>query len=340
MERELGKNKNKPLIGITLGDINGIGPEVIIKALSNNKITQHLTPVIYGSAKVLSFYRKQLNNEHFNFTPINDINNPYHRKVNVVNCWEDGVEVNPGQMNDNGGKYAFMALEEATKDLVEGRIHGMVTAPISKHNIQNENFQFPGHTEYLTDKVDAKDSLMLLISETLRVGVVTGHIPLAQVPQSITVEKLEKKLKLLSDTLQNDFGIQKPKIAVLGLNPHAGEEGLLGNEEKEIITPVIEKSKSKGKIVMGPYPADGFFGSGEFRKFDATLAMYHDQGLIPFKSLAFESGVNFTAGLPIVRTSPDHGTAFAIAGKNEANPSSMLAAIYAALDIVNQRMEL
>lgn len=339
MDKESKSHKQKPLIGITMGDINGIGPEVIIRALENTKITQHLTPIIYGSAKVLSFYRKELKLDQFNFSPINGLSKPYHRKVNVVNCWEELVEINPGQDNTTGGKYALKSLEVATKDLIAGKISALVTAPINKLNIQSDEFKFAGHTEYLTEKAGSKESLMFMVSETLRVGVLTGHIPLKEVPSAITKEAIVNKLKMMANSLKKDFGINKPKIAVLGLNPHAGEDGLLGSEEKEVIRPAIEEFKAKGQIAMGPYPADGFFGSGEHRKFDAVLAMYHDQGLIPFKSLTFAAGVNFTAGLPFVRTSPDHGTAYGIVGKGLADEGSMRTAIYAALDIANCRLE-
>ncbi|UXX79181.1 4-hydroxythreonine-4-phosphate dehydrogenase PdxA [Reichenbachiella carrageenanivorans] len=339
MDKESKSHKQKPLIGITMGDINGIGPEVIIKALANNKMTQYFTPIIYGSAKVLSFYRKQLNLDNFNFSPINDLSKPYHRKVNVINCWEDTVEVTPGQDNSTGGECAFQALETATNDLKEGRIDALITAPINKLNIQNDNFKFAGHTEYLAEKAGTKESLMFMVSDAMRVGVLTGHIPLKDVAAQVTKENIIKKVKMMTKSLKQDFGIAKPKIAVLGLNPHAGEDGLLGSEEIDIIRPAIEEFKSKGQIVMGPYPADGFFGSGEHHKFDAVLAMYHDQGLIPFKSLTFSTGVNFTAGLPFVRTSPDHGTAYALAGRNQADEGSMRTAIFAALDIANCRLE-
>lgn len=339
MDKESKGQKRKPLIGITMGDINGIGPEVIIKALENSKITQHLTPVIYGSAKVLSFYRKQLNRDNFNFSPINDLSKPYHRKVNVVNCWQEIVDITPGLDNTTGGKYALKSLEAATKDLKEGKINALVTAPINKLNIQSDEFKFAGHTEYLAEKAGTKESLMFMVSNTMRIGVLTGHIPLKDVAAAINKESIIGKIKMMTRSLKQDFGINKPKIAVLGLNPHAGEDGLLGNEESEIIRPAIEECKSKGQIVMGPFPADGFFGSGEHRKFDAILAMYHDQGLIPFKSLTFSSGVNFTAGLPFVRTSPDHGTAYALAGKDLADEGSMRTAIFAALDIANSRLE-
>ncbi|PIB34449.1 4-hydroxythreonine-4-phosphate dehydrogenase PdxA [Reichenbachiella sp. 5M10] len=339
MEKDNKNQIRKPIIGISIGDINGIGPEVIIKALGNNKMTKFFTPVIYGSAKVLSFYRKSLNQNNFNFTPISDIKDAYHKKVNVLNCWEEDEDITPGVSNETGGRYAFLALEKATEDLRAGRIQALVTAPINKLNIQNDEFQFPGHTEYLAEKAEVKDSLMFMISDTLRVGVLTGHVPLKDVAAGITKDKLEKKLKMMVGSLKKDFGIQKPKIAVLGLNPHAGEDGLLGSEEIEIIKPVIDSLKDKGQIILGPFPADGFFGNGMQHKFDAVLAMYHDQGLIPFKSLTFSNGVNFTAGLPFVRTSPDHGTAYSLADKNEADESSMRTAIFAALDISNHRLD-
>ncbi|UXP31942.1 4-hydroxythreonine-4-phosphate dehydrogenase PdxA [Reichenbachiella agarivorans] len=339
MEKDISSQSRKPVIGISIGDFNGIGPEVIIKALGNNKMTKYFTPVIYGSAKVLSFYRKSLDLNTFNFTPITNIKDASHKKVNVMECWTEDVEITPGISNETGGKYAFIALEKATNDLKEGHLQALVTAPINKLNIQNDQFKFPGHTEYLAEKAGAKDSLMFMISDTLRVGVLTGHIPLKDVSAAITREKLEAKLKMMVASLKKDFGIQKPKIAVLGLNPHAGEEGLLGSEEVEIIKPTIDSMKEKGQIIMGPYPADGFFGKGQQHKFDAVLAMYHDQGLIPFKSLTFANGVNFTAGLPFVRTSPDHGTAYSLADKNEADESSMRTAIFAALDISNHRLD-
>lgn len=339
MNKEVKKTKKRPVVGITLGDINGIGPEVIIKALEGNKILNQVTPVIYGSSKVLSYYRKSLNRNNFNFTQIKGIDAINHRKVNVLNCWDEMVELKPGEMNEEGGKYAFISLERCTQDLKDGKIDAMVTAPINKHNIQSESFQFAGHTEYLANACDKKEHLMLLVSEAFRVGVVTGHVPLKDVPQAITAEKLEAKLNMMVKTVKNDFGVAKPKIAVLGLNPHAGEDGLLGTEEQEIIKPLIEKVKNKGQVIMGPFPADGFFGSGQHLKFDGILAMYHDQGLIPFKALAFSNGVNYTAGLPIVRTSPDHGTAYSIAGKGEADESSMRSAIFMAIDIASQRME-
>lgn len=338
MHKEATKQQ-KPIIGITIGDINGIGPEIIIKALDNGKMTKYFTPVIYGSAKVLSFYRKQLDLNNFNFSPIADPSKANYRKVNVINCWEENIEIKAGESNETGGKYAFMALERATDDLKEGKIQALVTAPINKMNIQNEDFNFPGHTEYLASKADKDESLMFMVTDSVRVGVLTGHIPLSEVPAAISEESIKKKLKMMAGSLKKDFGIAKPKIAVLGLNPHAGENGLLGKEEEDIIKPAIAAAKEKGNIVLGPFPADGFFGSGQFKKFDAVLAMYHDQGLVAFKSLTFGGGVNFTAGLPFVRTSPDHGTAYHLVGKNEADESSMRSALFTALDISNYRLE-
>ena len=331
--------KKKPIIGITVGDINGIGPEVIIKSLADNRILKQFTPIIYGSAKTISFYRKALNKESFNYQQVKAVDNIHHKKVNVLNVWDETVEINPGSANETGGKYARLSRERATSDLKEGKIHAITTAPLSKELVQNESFNFPGHTEYLTQKAEVKDSLMFLVKDQLRVGVVTGHIPLKEVSSSINQEKLAGKLRILLKSLSKDFGIKKPRVAVLGLNPHAGENGLLGIEEQEIIEPVINQFRSGHDLVFGPFPADGFFGMSHYKHYDGIIAMYHDQGLIPFKTLAFEEGVNYTAGLPFVRTSPDHGTAFSIAGKNEADPTSFRNALYLANDIIRTRNE-
>lgn len=333
------KQEEKPKIGITVGDINGIGPEVIIKALRDNRILNYMTPVIYGSAKTLSYYRKALQMEDFNYSQVKDSGQLLLKKVNVINCWNEMVEINAGSVTPEAGKASLDALEKATEDLKAGLIDAVVTGPINKHNIQNEKFQFAGHTEYFTKKFGAQDSLMFMTSDTLKIGVVTGHIPVKEISNTITKELISRKLKIMEQSLINDFGIAKPRIAVLGLNPHAGEEGLLGKEDQEVITPVIKEFKEKGTLVFGPFPADGLFGKGDFKKFDAILAMYHDQGLIPFKTLAFESGVNFTAGLPVIRTSPDHGTAYDIAGKDLASATSMREAIYLAKDIYLNRKE-
>ncbi|MTI40142.1 4-hydroxythreonine-4-phosphate dehydrogenase PdxA [Fulvivirga lutimaris] len=329
---------DKPKIGITIGDINGIGPEVIIKALNDNRILNYMTPVIYGSTKAISYYRKAFDLNDFNYTHYRD-NKFTYSKVNIVNCWDEMIEINAGSVTPEVGAASFKALQKAVEHLKEGLIDAVVTAPINKNNIQSEEFKFAGHTEYFTENFDGKDSLMFLTSEDIKVGVVTGHIPLKDVSKNVTKELIIKKLKIMEESLRVDFGISKPRIAVLGLNPHAGEEGLLGSEDGNVIKPAIDEVKNKGKLVFGPYPADGFFGKGEYKKFDAVLAMYHDQGLIPFKTLAFNNGVNFTAGLSIIRTSPDHGTAYDIAGKNVANESSMREAIFMAYDIFKNRSE-
>jgi 4-hydroxythreonine-4-phosphate dehydrogenase len=336
---------HKPLIGITLGDYNGIGPEVILKSLSDNKILRSCTPIIYGSMKVLTKYRKLLNLEDWMLNPIKSPDQANPKRTNIISCWDDQhLEIEPGKVTQEAGQGAWCALKAAAEDLKNNHIEAVVTGPINKSNIQNEEFKYAGHTEFFADLFSAnegkKESLMFLVSEQLRVGVVTGHIPLEQVKPSLTRDRITSKLLLMIKSLQQDFGIQKPKIAVLGLNPHAGEEGLLGKEELDIITPAMQALKNKGTLLYGPFPADGFFGMGSYKRFDAVLAMYHDQGLIPFKTIAFESGVNFTAGLKVVRTSPDHGTAYNIAGKNQADETSMREAIYTACDIVKKRKDL
>ncbi len=333
------KTDNKPIVGISIGDMNGIGVEVILKALGNNRVLNICTPVIYGSMKVVSKYRKLLQLEDWFINQANQISQISHKKTNLINCSQKpNLEINPGTSTQEAGELAYQSLITATKDLKDGFLDALVTAPINKNNIQSENFKYPGHTEYFANTFKVQQ-LMLLVSEELRVGVVTGHIPLKKVAESITQEKITEKLNILNKSLKQDFGIGKPKIAVLGLNPHAGEEGLLGDEEQHIIRPVIIEMKKRGTLVFGPYPSDGFFGMQDYKKYDAVLAMYHDQGLIPFKTLAFDKGVNFTAGLPVVRTSPDHGTAYDIAGKNIADENSMLEAIFLAVDIVKSRDE-
>lgn len=337
----MSEQLQKPVIGITLGDYNGIGPEVILKSIADTTIFKIFTPVIYGSMKVLIRYRKLFQMEDGMFHSIKSIDQIHHRKVNVITCWDDAnLEIEPGKVTPEAGQGAYQAIKAATEDLKNGLIDAIVTGPINKHTIQSEHFQYAGHTEYFAEHFGSGDSLMLLVSDILRVGVVTGHIPLEQVKASLTKDKIVSKLLLMVKSLQQDFGIQKPRIAVLGLNPHAGEEGLLGNEEKDIITPAIQSLKAKGMLIFGPFPADGFFGTASYKKYDAVLGMYHDQGLIPFKTIAFDNGVNFTAGLSAVRTSPDHGTAYSIAGKNQADETSMRTAIFTACDIVKQRREL
>lgn len=331
------KNKSRPTIGITIGDINGIGPEVILKSLRDNRILKQFTPVIYGSGKVISFYRKGLGLENLNYQQVTEIEHALPKKLNVLNVWNESIEIQPGIANSTGGEYAVKSLQAAVKDMKEGKIDGITTAPLSKELVQSDHFNFPGHTEYLTKEAGKEDSLMFLISGELRVGVATGHIPLSKVSEVISKEIITSKLSLMLGSLQKDFGVKKPKIAVLGLNPHAGENGLLGTEEAEIILPVIEDFKNKNQLVQGPFPADGFFGQGTYKSYDGILAMYHDQGLTPFKTLAFEEGVNYTAGLPFVRTSPDHGTAFGIAGKFTADETSFRNALYLASDIALTR---
>jgi len=333
-------NKNlprkKPIIGITVGDINGVGPEVIIKALSDNRIINYITPVIYGSTKIISYYRKNLGMEDFNYSQVkNNYLNP--KKINVVNCWEEVIEINAGTTDKNAGKYALMALESASKDYLENRIDAIVTGPINKKTIQSDEFNFPGQTEYIASKGGDKDSLMMMVGENIKVALVTTHMPVKSIAGHITKNAVSSKLKIFMSSLKKDFGISKPKIAVLALNPHAGDGGLLGTEENEIIAPVIEDFKTKGNLIYGPYPSDGFFGASQYKNFDGTLAMYHDQGLIAFKSLSFEDGVNYSAGLKIIRTSPDHGTAYNLAGKNLASEISMRTAIFLAKDIYYQR---
>jgi len=331
--------KYKVRLGISIGDTNGIGPEVIIKALTDNRLLAMCTPVIYGSTRALSFYKKILNAEEFNYHHVKNKGQFNNKQINVVNCWENTVEITPGKPAIEAGKAALDAIQCACDELKEGLIDALVTAPIDKNTIHSEAFPFRGHTEFLTQYFQVKESLMCMISDNMRVAVATEHVPLKEVPSLITKEYLQAKLSVLEKSLQKQFGISKPKIAVLGLNPHAGDGGLIGKEEDEIIKPVIQEFKNKGRIVAGPFPADGFFGTDAIKKYDAVMALYHDQGLIPFKTLAFDEGVNFTAGLPVIRTSPDHGTAYNIAGKNLANENSMRQAIYLAIDVLKRTAE-
>ncbi len=332
-------SEEKVIVGISQGDINGVGLEVIIKTFLDPQIFDICTPVIYGSQKTASFHRKALNIEDFSFNQIKDISEINHKRANIINVYEEEVNIELGQQTEAGGKYALLSLEAAAYALAQGKIHVLVTAPINKENIQSPDFNFPGHTEYLEEKFGDGNSLMFLVSDELRVAVVTGHIPVTRVAQELSSEKILKKIQSLHKSLIQDFGVRKPKIAVLGLNPHAGDNGVIGNEEQNIILPAINKAKEANMLVYGPYPADGFFGNSNYKNFDAVLAMYHDQGLIPFKTIAFNNGVNFTAGLPVVRTSPDHGTAYDIAGKNIASEESFRKAIYTAIDIYKTRKE-
>jgi len=333
------KPTEKPRIGITIGDLNGIGPEVIIKALADNRVLNMITPVVYGSTRVLSYYRKLMNMEEFNYSQVRQPGQFFPKSINVVNCWEDVIEIQPGQPSKTTARAALEALRKTVEDYKGGFLDGMVTAPIDKNTIYSDDFQFHGHTEYLTQVFNATESLMLMVAKDLKVGLVTEHVPLKDVSALISPERVELKIRLMEMSLKKDFGISKPKIAVLGLNPHAGDNGLLGDEEEKIIRPVVNDLRNKSKLVFGPFPADGFFASGQHMKYDGIVAMYHDQGLVPFKYMAFEDGVNFTAGLPVVRTSPDHGTAYGIAGKNQADESSIRQAIYVVADIIKARGE-
>lgn len=330
---------SKPIIGITIGDINGIGPEVIIKCLSNKRILDQCIPVIYGSSKVMSYYKNIVKNGAFNFSTSSDTTTLSRSKINIINCWNEQAEINVGQIKEEGGKYAYIALERATQDCIAGHIDAIVTAPINKKAMEMANFPHVGHTEYLTEATKSKRSLMMMCSDNLRVALVTNHLPIAEVAKKIDKDIIKQKLETLNKTLIEDFGIEKPVIAVLGLNPHAGDEGLIGQEDDEHIRPVIIEAKKQGILATGPHPADGFFGSSQYTKVDAVLAMYHDQGLVAFKALSFGQGVNYTAGLPIVRTSPDHGTAYDIAGTGKADEKSLRSALYLAIDTARQRTQ-
>lgn len=329
----------KPIIGITIGDLNGIGPELIVKTFADTRLTELCTPVIFSSNKVINYYKRAVEDQHFTFFSTKDLNNLNHRQVNIFNCWEEEVPIQPGVLTEQSGKYAVRSLMVATQCLKDGQLDALVTAPIHKANTQVADFPYTGHTPFFKDKFGAKDVLMLLYHNNLRVALATEHIPVSKVASQITKESLTSKLNLLKDTLLKDFGIFRPKIAVLGLNPHAGDNGAIGDEDKNIITPLIENMQQMGSLVYGPFAADAFFARGSYTEFDAVLAMYHDQGLVAFKTLAQGMGVNYTAGLPIVRTSPDHGTAFDIAGKNIADESSFREAVFQALDILRQREE-
>jgi len=329
----------KPVIGITCGDLNGIGIELIIKTFSDNRIQEHCTPVIFASNKAINFYRKSVPEVNFNYQSIKEFTRINHKQVNVFNCWEEEVAINPGQLSDAAGKYAVLSLQTAVAALKQKQIDGLVTAPLHKKNIQSAEFSYTGHTPYLKSIFGVNDVAMMLCAGKFRVALVTEHIPVSEVSKHITKEVISSKLRIIHQSLQKDFGIDKPRIAVLGLNPHAGDEGLIGNEEEAIIKPAIKEAKNNNMMVIGPFSADAFFARHNFDRFDAVLAMYHDQGLIPFKTLASGEGVNYTAGLPAVRTSPDHGVAFDIAGKNKADISSFMTAIFECIDVINQRNE-
>jgi len=331
MENKKGSKQVR--VGISIGDMNGISPEVVIKSLMDPRILQGCLPIIYGSSKVLSFYKKELNLNDFNYQTIQNADEAKGKKVFVINVSDAEPDIKPGEISEEAGKLSYDALEGATRDLASGKVDILVTAPISKEAISKAGFKFPGHTEYLADMSGLEEALMIMVSRELRVGLVTTHIPLKEVSNAINQDLIISKIKAFNSCLIKDFGIRKPKIAVLGINPHAGEGGKMGEEENEIITPAIRKAGNEDVLAFGPFPADGFFGSPSRSEYDGVLAMYHDQGLTAFKALAFDEGVNFTAGLPIVRTSPDHGTAFDIAGKGIASGDSMRQAIYTAIDV-------
>lgn len=333
----MSEKKEKIKIGITQGDVNGIGYEVILKAFSDLNMLDLCTPIVYGSKKYSAEHKNFLKMEDFMFFFIENAKEAKQNAVNLIDCCDDYDELNIGEPTYSSGKAAYQSLNKAVDDLISGNINALVTAPINKKNIQSESFDFPGHTEFLGNKDEGNQALMFMISEKLKVGVVTGHIPLKDVAASISEEEIMKKLKIMNKSLKNDFNVSKPKIAVLGLNPHAGDNGLLGTEEQEVIITSIQNACKENIIAHGPFPADGFFGSNQHTNYDAVLAMYHDQGLIPFKALSFGEGVNFTAGLTFIRTSPDHGTGYDIAGKNKADASSIRKAIYSAIDISRNR---
>ncbi len=328
----------KPKIGISIGDINGIGLEVVLKTLSNPKILDICIPIIYGSSKVVS-YHKNIVSIDFQFHGTRSCDRLHTDRVNIVNCWQESVNITLGKPSEQSGQYAILSLEAAVKDLKAGLIDALVTAPINKNAMKMADFPFPGHTEYLSQSLGGGESLMLMVNDDLRIGLATNHLPLGEVTPTLTKELIISKLQIFEQSLKADFGMERPTIAVLGLNPHAGDEGVLGEEEEKMIRPAVVEMKKKGMLTMGPFPADGFFGSGQYRKFDGILAMYHDQGLIPFKLLSFGNGVNYTAGLSAVRTSPDHGTAYDLAGKNEADPSSFRNALFTAIDISRNRQQ-
>lgn len=333
--------RNKKLVvGITQGDSNGIGYEVIIKALADPRILEMLTPVVYGSSKIFGFYKKSVHNiDQMDTNVINSAKDAHPKRINILNCLPDNAFAEPGGATADSAQAAITSLEIAVKDLKDGLIDVLVTGPINKKAIVNAGFGFPGHTEYLQQAFGVKDVTMFMISQSLKVGVVTGHIPLKDVPGSLSIEKVVSKLHLLKNSLEKDFGIDNPSIGVLSLNPHSGDSGLLGTEEEEIIIPAIKQANEENIQAYGPFSPDGYFGMGHYARFDATLAMYHDQGLAPFKAISYEDGVNYTAGLPVVRTAPDHGTAFELAGRDEADSRSMRAAIYTALDIYQRRKD-
>ncbi|MDC7994950.1 4-hydroxythreonine-4-phosphate dehydrogenase PdxA [Altibacter sp. HG106] len=332
----MGKKK-KIVVGISLGDLNGVGSEILLKTFKDTRMLELCTPVVFANTKLISHYKK-LYQIDLSVHGIDQVKSVVHQKFNVVNVWKESVTVSLGEEDKNAGAYAIRSLKAAVQALKNAEIDVLVTAPIHKSNVQSESFQFPGHTDYLAQELEG-DSLMLMVSGPLRVGLLTDHVAVKDVPKHITKERIHRKIQTIYNTLIQDFRIRTPKIAVLGINPHTGDNGVIGKEDDEVLRPALEELRKTGKIVMGPYAADSFFGSGNYKNFDAIIASYHDQGLIPFKTLAFGKGVNFTAGLNKIRTSPDHGTAFDVAGKNQANPESFKEAVFTAIDIYKARKE-
>jgi 4-hydroxythreonine-4-phosphate dehydrogenase len=328
-------NQDKVIVGISIGDLNGIGGEVVLKTFEDTRILEFCTPVIFGSMKSMAFFKKTLNLD-MPLHGIDKISDLIHKKINVLNVWKEPVDIHYGKEEESIGVYAIKSLTAAVLALKKSEIDVLVTAPINKSNVQSKTFAFPGHTDYLAQELEG-DSLMLLISETLKVGLLTDHVAVKDVPKTITRELIDRKINIIHNTMVQDFGIQKPKIAVLGINPHNGDNGVIGDEDDKVLGPALDNIRNNGKTIFGPYAADSFFGSGNYKNFDVVIAAYHDQGLIPFKTLAFGSGVNFTAGLNKVRTSPDHGTAYDIAGTNSANFESFREAVYSAIKIYKTR---
>lgn len=329
------KKAENIIVGISIGDLNGIGSEVILKTFEDTRMLELCTPVIFANVKIISFLKRELNLTAA-IHGIDKLDQLVVGKINVLNVWREGVDLEFGKNDATVGSYAIKSFVAATKALKEGFVDVLVTAPINKYNIQSEEFKFPGHTDYLDKELNG-NALMLMVHDDLRVGLLTDHVPVNEVAQQLTEKLISEKLETIINTLKQDFEIEKPKVAVLGLNPHSGDNGVIGNEEEKIIKPTLKKLFEAGNMVFGPFPADGFFGSGQYEKYDAVLAMYHDQGLIPFKTLSFGNGVNYTAGLDKIRTSPDHGTAYEIAGKGLANNESFKEAVYLAIDIFHRR---
>jgi len=331
------KKAENIIVGISIGDLNGIGSEIVLKTFEDSRMLEFCTPVIFANVKILSFAKKSLD-AGMQLHGIDHLDQIVIGKINVLNVWKESVNIEYGVNDENIGKYAIKSFVAATKALKEGLVDVLVTAPINKYNIQAEDFKFPGHTDYLDQELEG-DALMLMVQDNLRVGLITDHIPVNEVSSHLTEALIRKKIETVKKSLIQDFSINKPKIAVLGLNPHAGDGGVIGKEDDEIIRPTIKKMFESGTLVFGPYPADGFFGSNQYEKYDAVIATYHDQGLIPFKTLSFGKGVNYTAGLDKIRTSPDHGTAYEIAGKGVADNNSFKEAVYLAIDIYHSRNE-